>query len=279
MAKKTGLGRGYEALLSDNFTEENAVVTVRISEITPNKDQPRKFFDQEALDDLSENIKQYGLLQPIVVRTLPSGGYQIVAGERRFRACMQAKLVEIPVVIKELTDGQTAEIALIENLQREDLNAIEEANGYKTLMQNFGLTQEEVANRVNKSRSAVANTLRLLELGKYTSLVEDGTISAGHARALLSLKSDSLRNFAVELIKKGASVRQIEKLKSSPDKEKSETVKKVKNVYFREVESSLSEHLGRKVKVEGDDKKGKLVLDFYSSEDLKNLIDKMFNEK
>lgn len=280
MAKKTGLGRGYEALLSDNSADENAAVTVRTADIVPNRQQPRKNFDKAALDELAENIAAYGLLQPILVRPQSVGGYQIVAGERRWRACMQAGLSEIPVIIKELNDAQTAEVALIENLQREDLNAIEQANGFALLINKYGLTQEQAAQRVGKSRSAVANTLRLLELGKYTKYVEDGTVSAGHARAMLSLSSDAERDLAVDMIKRGASVRDIERMAknaSAEHKKPRETTQK--SIFFREVEAALTQELGRKVSVSGGDNGGRLVMEFYSQQDLQTLINTMFGEK
>lgn len=277
MAKKSGLGRGYEALMSDNSTEQSNAVEVKLSEIEPNPDQPRKIFDKAALDELSENIKKYGLIQPIVVRPTIMGTYQIVAGERRWRASMQAGLKTVPVIIKELDDAQTMEIAIIENLQREDLNPIEMAKGFKSLMDTFFLTQEEVAEKVGKSRSAVANTLRLLELDKYVIYIENGVISAGHARAMLPL-NDEMREIAVEMIKRGATVRDIEALsKKRPKKsENSEQKQTVKPTYYKEVEISLKQELGRKVEIKGDKKKCTLSIDFYGEEDLKDLIKKLF---
>lgn len=277
MAKKSGLGRGYEALMSDNATEQHNAVEVRIDEIEPNPDQPRKIFDKTALDELSENIKKYGLIQPIVVRSTLMGTYQIVAGERRWRASMQAGLKTVPVIIKDLDDAQTMEIAIIENLQREDLNPIEMAKGFKSLMDSFSLTQEEVAEKVGKSRSAVANTLRLLDLGKYVIYVENGVISAGHARAMLPL-DDELREVALDMIKHGATVRDIEALskKRPKSKEKSEKPLVVKPTYYKEVEISLKEELGRRVEIKGDKKKCSLNIEFYGEDDLKELIRKLF---
>ena len=277
MAKKSGLGRGYMALMSDNTAESGGAQTVRITEIEPNPDQPRRYFDTAALEELSENIKLHGLLQPIVVRPQLNGNYQIVAGERRWRACMQAGLNEVPVIIKDLDDAETMELALIENLQREDLNAIEEAEGYKNLMQTFSLTQEEVAKKVGKSRSAVANALRLLELGKYTQYIISGEISAGHGRALLSLDSDELREQAIEMIKNGASVRQIEQLaKLGKSKPKSETTVQPKNLHYTQIELTLKEELGRKVQITPSAKGGKLEFEFYSEDDLNELLKKLF---
>lgn len=277
MAKKSGLGRGYEALMSDNSTEQTNAVEVKLSEIEPNPDQPRKNFDKAALDELSENIKKYGLIQPIVVRSTLMGTYQIVAGERRWRASMQAGLKTVPVIIKDLDDAQTMEIAIIENLQREDLNPIEMAKGFKSLMDTFSLTQEEVAEKVGKSRSAVANTLRLLELGKYVIYVENGVISAGHARAMLPL-DDKLREVAVEMIKHGATVRDIEALSKKRTKKANSGEKPpvAKPVYYKEVEISLKEELGRKVEIKGDGKKSSLNIEFYGEDDLKDLIKKLF---
>ncbi|MBQ5590191.1 MAG: ParB/RepB/Spo0J family partition protein [Clostridia bacterium] len=276
MAKKSGLGRGYEALMSDNATEQTNAVEVRIDELEPNPDQPRKNFDKNALDELSENIKKYGLIQPIVVRQTIMGTYQIVAGERRWRASMQAGLKTVPVIIKELTDAETMEIAIIENLQREDLNPIETAKGFKSPMDEFSLTQEEVAEKVGKSRSAVANALRLLDLGKYIIYVENGTISAGHARAMLPL-SEEMREIAVEMIKKGATVRDIETLsKKKPiNREKGEK-QQILPTYYKEVEISLKSELGRKVEIKQEKNKCTLSIDFFGEQDLKDLIKTLF---
>lgn len=277
MAKKSGLGRGYEALMSDNATEQANAVEIRVDELEPNPDQPRKNFDKQALDELAENIKKYGLIQPIVARPTIMGNYQIVAGERRWRASMQAGLKTVPVIVKDLADDETMEIAIIENLQREDLNPAETARGFKALMENFSLTQEQVAEKVGKSRSAVTNTLRLLELGDYLKYLEDGTITAGHARAMLSM-SDDLREVALELIKKGASVREIEALAKKKPKKAVQSAKSVKIMptYYKEVEISLKNELGRKVEIKQDKNKCTLSIDFFNEEDLKELLKKMF---
>ena len=192
MAKKSALGKGLGALMLENTTEDMvATNTLPISEITPNKDQPRKTFDEAALDELAESIKQHGVLQPLLVRPLPNGGYQLVAGERRWRASRRAGLREVPVVVKELTDTETMEIAIIENLQREDLNPIEEAQAYKRLLTEFNLKQDEVAERVSKSRTAVTNSMRLLKLcDDVQKMVIDNMISTGHARALISIEDE-----------------------------------------------------------------------------------------
>lgn len=273
MAKKSGLGRGYEALLGDNSTEQSNAVEVRIDELEPNPDQPRKVFDKDSLDELSENIKKYGLIQPIVVRPTIMGTYQIVAGERRFRASLQAGLKTVPVIIRELSDAETMEIAIIENLQRENLNPIETAKGFKSLMETFSLTQEQVAEKVGKSRSAVANTLRLLELGKYVDYIETGVISAGHAKAMLPL-NDEMREIAFEMIKRGATVREIEALKNkkSSNNVSRETSQKIRPVYYKEVELALKSEWGRKVEIKEDKNKCTLTIDFYGVDDLKDLI-------
>ena len=277
MAKKKGLGRGYEALLSDNATDSSGSVELRLDQIEPNPDQPRKIFDKQALDELSENIKNYGLLQPIVVRPTFSGIYQIIAGERRYRASIQAGLTTVPVIIKEIDDAEAMEIAIIENLQREDLNPAETARGFKKLMDTFSLTQEQVATKVGKSRSAVANSLRLLELGKYLMYLEDGTISAGHARAMLPLDDDA-RQDAIILIKNGASVREIEALgkKKKVSAQIGEKKEAIKPVYFKEVELSLKEELGRNVEISKKNKKYSLSIDFFGEDDLKDLMQRLF---
>ena len=216
MAKKTGgLGKGLGAIFIENDTEDrNATVTLKISEIEPNRSQPRKDFDEKALTELAESIKEHGLIQPILVRPLIGGGYQIVAGERRYRACRMAGLTEVPVTIRELTDEETMELALIENLQRENLNPLEEALGYKSLMEEYSFSQEQVAKAVGKSRSAVANTLRLLNLPEdVTELVKEGKLSAGHARALLAFDDEALMiKTAKSVVDEDLSVRQVEKL-------------------------------------------------------------------
>ncbi|MGN0459992.1 MAG: ParB/RepB/Spo0J family partition protein, partial [Ruminococcus sp.] len=215
MAKKGGLGKGLSAIFMENESEDqNSTVTLKISEIEPNKDQPRTDFDDKALSELAESIALHGVLQPLLVRPLVYGGYQIVAGERRYRASRMAGLTEVPVVIRELDDKETMELALIENLQRENLTPIEEAKGYKTLMDTYGFTQEQVSSSVGKSRSAVANSLRLLNLPEeIIDLLSQGKITGGHARALLSLESaEEMLKISREIIDKDLSVRQTEKL-------------------------------------------------------------------
>ncbi len=270
MAKKGGLGRGLDALFDDNKTEDSNITELKLTEIEPNKGQPRKEFDDDALHELADSIAKYGVLQPLMVRPLSNGGYQLVAGERRWRASRMAGLKTVPVVIRELSDTETMEIALIENLQREDLNPLEEAEGYKTLMEEYSLTQEQVSESVGKSRSAVANALRLLNLPKKVQkLVQSGEISAGHARTLLSISEDKL-DMALELIKKGASVREIERLakesKAKPAK------RKVESPFIKEVKISLEEALLRKIDIkENKLGAGTLTIEFFSHEDLKAL--------
>ena len=282
MAKKNGLGRGLDALLGDNTTEETGV-EVSLNDISPNPNQPRKQFDETALQELSDNISQYGLLQPIVVRPKGADKYEIVAGERRWRACRMAGLKTVPIIIKTLNESETMEIALIENLQRENLSPVEEARGYEALITQFGLTQEQVAKKVGKSRSAVANSLRLLELGEFLPLLENGTISAGHGRALLAIKDMGGRMQALELIKSGATVRDIEKFAKTLGKEPATptaptTQKSKRPPYYDEVELALKAELGRRVKVNASGKNGNLQIDFYNEEDLANLIEWLFKK-
>lgn len=283
MAKKLGgLGKGLNAIFMENDSEStNEAVILRISEIEPNREQPRKDFDEQALAELSQSIMQYGVLQPILVRPLFSGGYQIVAGERRYRASRMAGLTEIPAVIRELSDNETMELALIENLQREDLSPIEEAKGYKTLIETYSMSQEQVAVTVGKSRPAIANTMRLLLLpDDVIAMLEQGKLTQGHARALLALECKSLMStVAEEVIKKDLSVRQVEKLVKEMMNTKPKRERKVKQKpsYFAEVELALSEYLGNKVVVtpSKDGKGGTLSIDFYSLEELKDLANKL----
>ena len=242
-------------------------------------DQPRREFDDEALAELADSIAQHGVLQPLLVRPIAGGGYQIVAGERRFRACRMAGVQEVPVVIRELSDGQVMELALIENLQREDLSPIEEAQGYQTLMEHYHFTQEEVSRSVGKSRPAITNAMRLLRLPEeIIHMVSGGKLSAGHARTLLAFESEDDQLQAAQLaVKQGLSVRELEKLAKKANAvlhggdERAKRVKK-RPVFIEEVELSLNEHLGRKVKIQEKGKeKGVLTIEFYSQEDLQNL--------
>lgn len=278
--KKGGLGRGMDSLFTENTVETKQAVELRLSQIVPNRDQPRKVFDDTALRELSESIKMHGLIQPLLVRPLSDGSYQIVAGERRWRASRLAGLEKVPVVIKEMSDSEVCELALIENLQREDLNPIEEAEGYKTLMDSYSLTQEQVAERVGKSRSAVANALRLIGLNSAEKeALQNGEITAGHARALLSIPDKELRRQAFELAKTGASVREIERI--SKQQAVGITMKKprIKNKTYVETEAALAEQIGRKVKISGNGKSGTLQIEFFSDDDLFDLAKKIAGEK
>lgn len=269
MAIKGGLGRGFDSLFAENAADTESGVEVRLSEIEPNRDQPRKEFDQAALDELADSIKRHGLIQPLLVRPQLNGGYQLVAGERRWRACRLAGLQEVPVVIKELTDRETMEIAMIENLQREDLNPIEEAAGYKYLIDNYSLTQQEVAEGCGKSRSAVANAIRLLSLPENVlELIKNGTLSSGHGRAILAIEDEQLREMAIKLAVGGATVRELEKLATKKRTAPNTSVKV--DTYYREIELAIKEEIGRKVKITKDKKKdcGTITLEFFSKEDL-----------
>ncbi len=283
-SKRNGLGRGLESLFVDNSVAEiNASTnTLKLMEIEPNHDQPRKIFDEKALSELADSIAQHGVLQPLVVRPLTNGGYQLVAGERRWRAARIAGLSEVPVIIKELTDEETIEIAMIENLQREDLNPLEEALGYSYMMKELGITQEEAAEKVGKSRPAIANALRLLRLpDEVQEMVKNNLISAGHARALLGFENkEDMIITANLIIKEDISVRQIEALvklsKKSPIEPK---VKEKREKYFSEVELALVNNLGRKVKIKENAKKGSGVLEieFFDKDDLSALALKLEN--
>ena len=280
-AKKGGLGRGLDALFADNSIEEIAstsAVKLKIMDIEPNRDQPRKIFDEDALAELADSIAKHGVIQPLLVRPMPDGSYQLVAGERRWRASRMAGLTEVPVVIKELSDDEAMALALIENLQREDLNAIEEAQGIKALMDTLSLTQDEAAERVGKSRPAVANALRLLKLpDSVIALVSDGKLSPGHARALLGFKDEQdIIETADLIIEKGLTVRGVEKLVKKRNKEpKAEKPAARRASYYDEVELALTDFLGRKVKVgtKPGKESGVLEIDFFDKDDLTRLAD------
>ena len=279
-AKKTGLGRGLEDLFNENSIDTNGAVTLRISEIEPNRNQPRTNFDEEALSELAESISTHGLIQPIVFRPPSSGVYQLVAGARRWRACRMAGLDEVPVVIKELDDLKYYEIALIENLQREDLNAVEEAQGYKTLIENYGLTQEQVAESVGKSRSAVTNALRLLNLDESAlEALKNGEITAGHARTILSAGDSELAAAMLKAAKSGASVRELEAMAKFKPKEKKAQKPILQSNFYSEVALSLKNELGRKVEIKSKGKgKGTITLEFYSDEELSDFAKKLAGE-
>lgn len=280
--KKGGLGKGLDVLFVDNDTTDNGVMNLRVSDIEPNRDQPRRHFDEGALAELADSIQQHGVLQPLVVRSLPGGGYQIVAGERRWRASRMAGLSEVPAIVRDMSDSEVMEIALIENLQREDLNIMEEAAGYHALMEEYDMTQDQVASRVGKSRSAVANALRLLNLPEeVAAMVREGKLSAGHARALLSISDpELLRQTALRAVAGLVTVRDIEKIgKASKEQKKEKTEEnelieeaKRRDSYYKEVELALSQAFGRKAYVHLSKGKGILQLEFYNKEDLQNLV-------
>ena len=283
-AKKGGLGKGLDALFMDNETvDSGGVVTLRLSQIEPNRDQSRKIFSEEALNELADSIREHGVLQPLLVRPLPGGSYQLVAGERRWRASRMAGLQEVPVVIREMDEEQAMEIALIENLQREDLNAIEEATGYKQLMERYGMTQEQVAKRVGKSRPAIANALRLLNLPpKVMDMVGEGEVSPGHARALLAFDDQDRIVEIAQKVKTGKySVRDIERMAKNQDEKKEKAAKAPeepawggKSAFLTEMEIAMSMEMGRKVRIIPNGEGGTLQIQFWDEEDLKSLAEK-----
>ncbi len=279
MASKIGgLGKGLDALFAENAVEEQGkAVSLRITEIEPNRSQPRKQFDEDALADLAASISQHGVLQPLLVRPLPSGRYQLVAGERRWRAARLAGLADVPVVIREMTDQEAAELALIENLQRQDLNPMEEAIGYRTLMDTYGMTQEEAAQAVNKSRPAVANALRLLNLpDELAAMVLSGTLSAGHARTLLSFENREEQLAAATMaVEQDLSVRALEKMAKAAKKPRAERTADRRESFYDEAERILTEKLGRKVRVTVKGEGGTLQLEFYGKDDLTVLADRL----
>ena len=279
MASQKGLGRGLGALLGDiqdEPAEKSPYRLLPIHKVEPNPGQPRRDFDEEELQNLADSIKEHGVVQPLTVRETANGYYQIIAGERRWRAARLAGLWEVPAVIMEADDRKTMELALIENLQRQDLNPVEEAMGYQTLMEEYGMTQEETAQQVGKSRPTVANALRLMNLAPdVLEMVRVGKLSAGHARAVLSIKDEKKQQEAAQKIAAlGLSVRQAELLCKNMTKEpvpKAEPTMAVN--YVAECEKSLSKHLGRGVKIINGKRKGKFELEFYGQEDLQNLLD------
>jgi len=273
-----GLGKGLDALLGDTglHSQEGGSVTLPISQVEPGLNQPRKQFDEAALEELAESIHQHGIIQTLTVRRLASGYYQIIAGERRWRAARLAGLSEVPALILEADDRKVMELGLIENLQREDLNPMEEAAGFRTLIQDYGLTQEEAAQRVSKSRPAVANALRLLSLPQEVQwLIEQGKLSAGHGRTLLGL-TDSQQQIALakEVLEKGLSVRatedRVRRLQQPPQEEAEEAPLAL---YYRSAERQLSDRLGRRVTIAQGRKKGRLTLEYYDQEDLEALME------
>lgn len=281
---KGGLGTGLDLLFDDNSNDVQVKKTLRVSQIEPNRDQPRKTFSDEAIAALADSIREHGLIQPILVRPLDTGGYQIVAGERRWRAARMLGLDEVPVTIRELNDSEAMQIAIIENLQRENLNPVEEASGYNELIEKYDMTQDAVAKLIGKSRSAVANSVRLLSLPpRVLKMLEEGKLSAGHAKALLGFDDEEmLIAIANRAADGGMTVRQVERLaqKSAEAKEVSEkkSDSKIDN-YFVEMEISLNERLGRRVKVDYGKNKGALILEFYDKEDLAALAEKLTDEE
>lgn len=285
-AKLGGLGKGLDALFVDNDTKDSGNMMLRLSSIEPNKDQPRKQFDEDALMELADSIRQHGVIQPLLVRPLDNGMYQLVAGERRWRASRMAGLMEVPVVIRDLSDHEAMEIALIENLQRKDLNVIEEALGYQQLMEKYDMTQEKVAERVGKSRPAVANALRLLNLPEQViDMVKAGEVTAGHARALLKLDDEvEIIDIAKKIQKGRYSVRDVEKITTKKKEEPKEVKEKAEpvwqNSFYKEMELALTTELGRKVKVIVSEKgNGSIELAFLSKEDLADIAARLTGNK
>ena len=279
MASPKGLGKGLGALLGDfddEISENSAYQMLPIYKVEPNRSQPRQDFDEEELQALADSIEEHGIIQPLTVRQLDSGYYQIIAGERRWRAARIANLAEVPVVVIEADDRKAMELALIENLQRQDLNAVEEALGYQSLMEDYGLTQDEAAKRVGKSRPAVANSLRLLGLcPEVLEKLRKGELTAGHARAILVLKSEKKQQEAAQkIIALGLSVRQAELICKNMCREPKEEVEEpLKIDYVAECEKQLSKHLGRGVKIVNGKRKGRFELEFYGQDDLQVLLD------
>lgn len=280
MSKPSGLGRGLDALFVENEVtqSQNEITVLRISRIEPDKDQHRKSFDPASLEELAQSISTHGLIQPIIVRPLENGNYKIIAGERRWRAARLAGLTEIPVNLVEADDRTVMELALVENLQRRDLNPMEEAEGYRTLMEDYGLTQEEAAERVGKSRPAVANALRLLSLpDEVRKLVVDGTLSAGHARAVLSIPDERRQRAAAQrIIALRLSVRQAEAMckRMAAEEEEADEPKVAPPVnYVGECEKHLTRRLGRRVKIVCGKRKGRFELEFYDQDDLQRLYE------
>ena len=276
--KKGGLGKGLDALFADTAVEENrpiSTVKLKIMDIEPNRDQPRKDFDEETLRELTDSIATYGVLQPLLVRPIGDTGYQLIAGERRWRAARLAGLTEVPVVVREMTDEEAAALALIENLQRDDLNPVEEAFGFRKLMDDFDLTQEQAAERVGKSRPAVANALRLLKLpSAILEHVRDNSISAGHARALLAFPTEeAMLETAKLILDKGISVRETERLAKTTRKAPKPSVETEKiPSYYQQVELTLREALGRKIRISNlKNDTGTLEISFGSREDLERV--------
>lgn len=279
MAKRQGgLGKGLDAIFVDNSVSSDSTSTLPVSEISPDRTQPRKNFPDESLSELADSIREHGVLQPILVRPVSGGSYRIVAGERRWRAARLAGLDSVPVIIKDMSDAEAFSVALVENLQREDLNPVEEAEGYKQLADMQGWTQEQIASKVGKSRPSVANAMRLLSLPESVlALLKDGRITAGHAKAILSIQDDSLKQRVADLVaEKGLSVRAAERLAKPSDNTAHRTAT---DPVASEVELSLRDALGVNVKVKYSDGKGTLSLDFYSKEQLFDFANKLGGDR
>ena len=282
MPKKTGLGKGLDALFGptpeeEQIQENDVLKNLKITEVEPNRDQPRKNFNQEALEELSESIKEYGLIQPIIV-TKKDGYYSIIAGERRWRACKLAGLEEVPAIVREDDERKNKEIALIENIQREDLNPFEKAVGIKNLMETYELTQEEVAKKLGKSRSAIANTIRVLNLEpRVLEFAKQGKITEGHCKALLAITDPEKQYMtAVSIIERGATVRELEQNnKKINKKEVSKEELKRMNVLYKDIENTFQGFFGTKVKLDPGKKKGKIVIEYTSNDDLERILNLM----
>ena len=277
--KKGGLGKGLDAIFAENTADAAGSVTLKLNEIEPNRDQPRKDFDDAALNELADSIAKHGILQPILVRPIFSGGYQIVAGERRWRAARMAGLTEVPVIIREMDDAEFMQLALIENLQREDLSPLEEAKGYASLIETHEFTQDEISKTVGKSRPVITNALRLLNLPEELQvMIENGELTAGHGRTLLSFKNEcDMISAAKKVAAEGLSVRELERMAKRANEKKAveEHALKPRNHYYEEVRLALNEHLGRKVSINGTKKKGVIQIEFYGEDDLKNLMNEI----
>ncbi len=279
MPKKTGLGKGLDALFGpvpeeEKQKENDVLKNLKITEVEPNRNQPRKNFNQEALEELAESIKEYGLIQPIIV-TEKEGYYSIIAGERRWRACKLAGLEEIPVIVREDDERKNNEIALIENIQREDLNPFEKALGIKNLMNTYDLTQEEVAKKLGKSRSAIANTIRILNLEpRVLEFAKQGKLTEGHCKALLAITDPEKQYMmAVDMIERGTTVREIEQRnKKMNQKQMSKEELKRANILFRDIENTFQGFFGTKVKLDPGKKKGKIIIEYASNDDLERIL-------
>lgn len=281
MAKRGVLNQKFNSIFNDNSFDEDdeGVSTLKLTDIEPNKSQPRKNFDITALNTLADSIRQNGVIQPLLVRSMPDGTYQIVAGERRWRAAKMAGLTEVPVLVKELTDLQAQQIALIENLQRENLNPIEEANGYKELMDKFGMTQEEVARVVGKARSSIANSLRLLNLPPIIAeMVSNNELSTGHCKVLLGVsETKDMVELAHKAAGKDVSVREMERMVKALDKK--EKPEKKKDTFYTEAEISLAKALETNVSIIPGKKKSIIQIEFYNDEDLTDIVNRLANNK